>query len=234
MSGDSPTDTEHFSDLPTTDDPLDNETQAKIQARKFADMFGMRNPPWKSADQHVAESSKWAASRKPAHLHDTIQCVACGDDAPWFDTIAAPCGDVYCADCLSTLFQSAMTDESLYPPRCCREPIPFAQVKAFLSPTVVELFIEKRVELDTKNRTYCWVPSCSKFIPPTAIADDLGTCPSCARSTCAICKAAGHSGDCPEDKQLQELIGTANQEGWQRCYQCARMVELELGCNHMT
>lgn len=232
-SDDSPINAEHGIII-SKEEQLDSETQAKLQARMFAEMFGMRNPPWKTADQPVAESSKWAASRKPAHLHDSIRCVACHDNAPWFDTVTAPCGDVYCADCLSTLFESSMTDESLYPPRCCREPILFAQVKAFLSPTVAKAFAGKQVELDTKNRTYCWVPSCVSFIPPSAIGGDAGTCPSCTRSTCFICKAAAHPGDCPEDEQLQELLDTANQEGWQRCYQCARMVELELGCNHMT
>lgn len=216
------------------EEELDGETLARIQARRFADMYGLRNPPWGCDSQPRAESSRWAASRKPVSLHDMIRCVACSDEAPWFDTVAAPCGDVYCAECLSTLFETSITDESLYPPRCCRQTIPFNRAKEFLNARVIECFTAKREELDTKNRIYCHAPSCSTFIPPSAIANDVGTCPSCARTTCTMCKAAQHYGDCPEDGALQDLINTANAEGWQRCYVCARMVELELGCNHMT
>jgi hypothetical protein len=30
------------------------------------------------------------------------------------------------------------------------------------------------------------------------------------------------------------VLQTADENGWQRCYSCRRLVELDLGCNHIT
>lgn len=212
------------------DEDLDEETLAKVQARRFAAML----KPGRQSGQSKAESSKWAASRKIAHLDKSSHCVACSDDKPWYDVVKAPCGDEYCTDCVSTLFENSITDESLYPPRCCRQEIPMKLVKHFLKPGLAHTFAEKKVELDTKNRTYCSAPSCSSFIPSDHIVEDVATCPQCARPTCVTCKTAAHRGDCPNDTNLQQLLATVEDEGWQRCYQCSRLVDLETGCNHMT
>lgn len=214
------------------EDKLDDDVRARIVTRKFADRYHLRNPPWHTEMQ--AESSSWAASKKPAAIDNMVRCIACVDEFPWFDTLPAPCSESYCGACISTLFAASITDESLYPPRCCGQAIPFDVAKHFLSPGVAETFAAKREELDTKNRVYCHRPLCSVFIPPANIRGDVATCPRCANDTCAMCKAARHDGDCPEDMALKELIATANAEGWQRCNACSRMVELEVGCNHMT
>lgn len=39
---------------------------------------------------------------------------------------------------------------------------------------------------------------------------------------------------CPEDAELKDVMNLAKKEGWQICYQCNNMVELNFGCNHMT
>jgi hypothetical protein len=48
-----------------------------------------------------------------------------------------------------------------------------------------------------------------------------------------VCKA-NHTGDCPEDVGLQQVLDAAQEYGWQRCYNCRRVVELDIGCNHIT
>ena len=162
------------------------------------------------------------------------QCVACQEDKPKFDTIEVPCTHTYCRGCISELFEAAITDESLFPPRCCRQEITLVSVTTFLSIALLRRFRAKAVELGTPNRTYCVWPTCSSFIPMDRISGDTATCPSCQQQTCTICKAASHEGDCPNDMALQGLLTTAAANGWQRCYACKRMVELDLGCNHMT
>lgn len=52
--------------------------------------------------------------------------------------------------------------------------------------------------------------------------------------TCVICKANAHTGDCPKDTALQLLFNVADHNDWQRCHACRRLVELDIGCNHMT
>lgn len=49
-----------------------------------------------------------------------------------------------------------------------------------------------------------------------------------------LCKQAGHTGDCAEDKAMEQTMELAKKEGWQKCPSCGRMVELNTGCNHMT
>ena len=165
-------------------------------------------------------------------------CIACRENKDFSDVARMPCEHEYCRECLISLFQASMEDESLFPPRCDGQPIPLDQFRSFLPVDLVKKFEEKSVELSTKNRVYCHDPRCSTFMPWPASADrtDGGwlTCPRCEKTTCTTCKATAHTGDCPDDKAVQQILDTAGNEQWQRCYECHRFVELEQGCNHMT
>ncbi|KAG9699687.1 hypothetical protein KCU95_g3684, partial [Aureobasidium melanogenum] len=161
-------------------------------------------------------------------------CVACTDTFPWSNILETPCGHHYCIECLSELFELSMQDETLYPPRCCQQTIPLEEAKLVLDPKPIRNFEHKSIELDTKDRTYCFDPRCSTFIPAEHITDDVATCPGCGERSCAICKVAAHRGDCPRDENLQQLLQAAENQGWQRCYQCRRVVDLRSGCNHIT
>ena len=162
-------------------------------------------------------------------------CASCNEHIPYFDAVYAPCGHDYCKICVKRLFTMAIRDESLFPPRCCRQPVPLAAADVFLTSEFVRIFQEKFVEFTTPNRTYCAWPTCAVFIPPKNINGDIGVCPSCGFWACTICKGRSHEGqDCPQDTALKSLMETARQAGWQRCYRCRRLVELAHGCNHMT
>lgn len=185
-----------------------------------------------------AESSAWAALRGEKTEQKLGHCIACGDTKDFFDVARVPCNHEYCRECLESLFKASMKDESLFPPRCDGKPIQLSLVRFFLPAELAKEFEAKRLELSAKNRVYCHDPHCSTFIPwPNAVEttkEDWLTCPQCDRTTCTICKAAAHNGDCPDDTALQQLVETAGNELWQRCFQCHRFVDLEQGCNHMT
>lgn len=183
---------------------------------------------------NVPESSAWAASRDKRKAIPTRSCVACTSHKHFADVARAPCGDEYCRECLSRLFQDAMVDETLFPPRCCRVNIPLERNLLFLDAELVQQFREKSIEFSTKNRTYCYSPKCAQFIPQEKCKDDIALCGACGLRTCTICKNASHVGDCPQDGALQEVLQLAGEEGWQRCQNCNGMVELNTGCNHMT
>ena len=181
-----------------------------------------------------AESSTWAASRKfrmpPKH-----ECIACGESVPFIDVCRAPCSHEYCSNCLEQLFNNAMVDESLFPPRCCKQTIPLDDNILFLKQSTVAQFRKKRQEFATPNRTYCHRPQCAVFIPAPKYRNGVATCIECKATTCTTCKRASHGNhDCPHDEQLQQVLDAARQEGWQRCQRCWNMVELNTGCNHMT
>lgn len=83
-------------------------------------------------------------------------------------------------------------------------------------------------------RTCCSNYRCSRFITAVEIEGDTATCTSCAISTCTVCKGAGHVGECPHDTALHAVVDLANTENWQRYYRCRSIVQLEVGCNHIT
>lgn len=212
----------------------DDLTMAKICARQAFFLKAEGQGVFYNEADAQAEPSQAAALRKPADIEETLQCAACTGNRMWFETVKLPCGHDYCEDCISDLFEQSMNDETLYPPRCCRQPIPLNSTSPFLRAGLFEAFNEKKTELDASDRLYCHEPSCNAFIPPDQIEHDIATCPQCHRNTCTICRRASHLGDCPEDTELQQVLQLAQETGWQRCYKCHRLVELDRGCYHMT
>ena len=183
------------------------------------------------------EGSASAATRKAAvaRVVETQwwQCVSCQEMR---DVIEMPCHHLYCQDCTQQLFAGATDDEALFPPRCCRQNIPVSLAQHFLDSDPAVRFEEKSIEYGTPNRTYCSDPSCALFIDPSRIDGSTGSCPNrdCCRFTCVLCKAEAHTGSCPKDDALAETVRLAQDSGWQRCQRCQNMVELVIGCNHMT
>ena len=197
----------------------------------------MQLPHGSDEEDIEPEGSAWAAQRKKQQESGALnrQCEACRDAKKYFDLVQAPCRHEYCRDCVRDLFRASLTDESLFPPKCCRMPIPLKTVGIFLNGKLKVEFEEKKVEFGTPNRTYCSRPTCSVFIKSDNVVDDTAVCPDCLAQTCTICKAEAHAGmDCPDDTALQTILELAQANGWQRCYACRRMVELDIGCNHMT
>ncbi|CZR48791.1 uncharacterized protein FPRO_03888 [Fusarium proliferatum ET1] len=176
------------------------------------------------------ESSGWASSRKPPQ---TQECIACNDRFPPLALSKAPCSHDYCRECLLSLTRSSLQDETLFPPRCCGQNIPIEQGRWF-SPELVGQFQAKKLEFETPNRTYCSEPSCSTFVPPAFVSGDSATCPKCSRKTCTHCKGPNHLGVCPSDTASQQVLQLAAQNGWQQCYKCRKLVELNYGCYHIT
>ncbi|KAK3613866.1 hypothetical protein LTR56_027625 [Elasticomyces elasticus] len=188
------------------------------------------------SDRTIAESATWAGARKGNDKPKLGHCVACGEDVEFYKVARVPCEHEYCRPCLAQLFELSMTDETLFPPRCDKQEIPLSRVRFFLPADLSKRFEATYVELSTKNRVYWYDPRCNTFIPATAVNqdNDVASCSHCDRTTCAVCKGPSHSGDCPNDTALQQLVTIADTEQWQRCYQCKRFAELEMGCNHMT
>ncbi|KAL7270169.1 hypothetical protein RUND412_007128 [Rhizina undulata] len=169
-----------------------------------------------------------------ASLEPKIDCTVCMDAFPAKDIIITPCNHNYCNECMQRLFKEATTDESLFPPRCCKEEIPLAISEIVLSATELGKFKAKAREFKVKDRIYCFDPRCSVFIPPEKIILDVGTCEKCSKRTCKFCQQREHGGECPQDKDTQEMLKFAGESGWRRCYRCRAMMELKEGCNHIT
>jgi hypothetical protein len=118
-----------------------------------------------------------------------LKCVACQENLIADSVTKVPCGDQYCIDCIQGLFSASFVDDSLFPPRCCRQHIDPDAIQEFLTADLITAYREKKLEVETLDRTYCSDPRCSIFLKPENITGEHATCPKCNKATCTICKA---------------------------------------------
>lgn len=191
----------------------------------------------------AAESTASVAELAHAINHDDtgdknlmrkVECVTCTERNAYVDTLELECNHAYCQECLVQWFKDATVDTSLFPPRCCRAPVALEVARHLLDAETALTFEEKAEELNTPNPTFCSKPDCSKFLKPARISYNIGLCAICGTQTCTMCKGGAHTGVCPEDTAAQAVLEVARENKWQRCYNCRNLVELGIGCNHMT
>ena len=187
-----------------------------------------------ASEQHPNDQSSSSTAARTSLVLERSSCVSCGDEFVAFCVASVPCGHEYCQTCLQTVLRNSLTDEALFPPRCCRQPFDFDGIRRFLTPELLSQYHEKKIEFRTANRIYCSNLECSLFLHPENISVDEAFCPKCFKITCTMCKGPEHLGDCPNDIGIQQVIVLAAQEGWRRCDKCSRMIDLKLGCNHIT
>lgn len=185
--------------------------------------------PHQASEHGAGRSSprrRWSQHRDPWHAIDasdqqtsnsatTRDCTACQESVTVLDITTAPCGHDYCKDCIRHLFTSAIGDDELFPPRCCRQAIPISSMDSMLSRDEQQAFMDKLVEFNTTDKTYCSRPTCSAFIRSNNIANEVAVCPRCRTRTCTVCKSKAHAGrDCPRDAGVQEVLTMADEQGW--------------------
>ena len=189
-------------------------------------------------EQESGESSTWAARRQPAISKGKgkdkgkgkakNRCVACTEVEY---TVQVPCQHHYCKPCLIRLVSDSTVDESLFPPRCCRQEMPMSLFRPYLTAELTAKFEQKAIEFGTPDRTYCY--SCGLFVSLDDIQGHRAHCTKCNHDTCMLCKGQYHNDLCPKDPALEAVLRLAEAEGWQRCMKCEAMIELREGCNHV-
>lgn len=163
--------------------------------------------------------------------------MSCSSETPVKELASLQCQHKYCGPCVSTLAHMAMESEYLFPPRCCFQEIPLENVLSSLSSEEKSRYMRKVREYSTPHvdRWYCPSSRCGEWIPPEHLkAKPSGSqkCPYCSTLICSRCRSKIHGhGDCVSDDAVLE---EARLREWQRCYNCGAMVELSLGCRHMT
>lgn len=161
-------------------------------------------------------------------------CVACKEEKQLVVQTHCKYKHKYCRTCIVRLFEIAIHDDSLFPPRCDGTQIALDSVRPFLSLELSRRYETKLEEIKTRNRTYCHNNFCAAFIPTDLIKAGVGRCSKCGAITCARCKTRSHPNDCPTDADLQQLRRIAQRKKWQTCYSCKAYVQLDTGCNHIT
>ncbi|KAI0851948.1 hypothetical protein F5Y00DRAFT_274217 [Daldinia vernicosa] len=225
-------------DEPTPDEPIPDEPtpEERIdQDDHVVATLSLQEPPVVSDSASNSGSPEGATPQDTtAEIVEMRACLACQEMTEVTRLTEVPCSHEYCPNCLATLFRNAMTDESLFPPRCCRRTVPLDPNEHVLGEDLVRDFQDKVVEYSTPDRLYCHQTTCSAFIRPDMYVENIATCDKCQSITCVTCKGPSHDGDCPHDEELRGLMQLAQEEGWQQCYNCKSMVELNIGCHHIT
>ncbi|KAJ6102206.1 hypothetical protein N7486_004633 [Penicillium sp. IBT 16267x] len=165
--------------------------------------------------------------------HEKVKCTACLDEQ---DSVAfsGRCGHSYCQGCTRRLILSTR-NEALYPPRCCGQVLPPIVVLSVLNYRELRKFSDMAVEYTTENRVYCADPRCSQFVPDFAIDKGNATCLRCSKITHLPCRSLAHPGArCRVNNTRREILEMAREEKWRKCSKCKNIVELLLGCNHIT
>ena len=168
------------------------------------------------------------------------ECTSCFDDISSCETITVPCRHKYCAACFSQLIATAIQNENHFPPKCCLQEIPRGILRQKLTMPELNAFDQKALEYSVAigSRYYCARPECAKWIDTTHTRTQNGalTCPHCNHNMCPLCRGSEHGShqDCPQDFGLDATLRQAERAGWQRCYNCRAMVELNTGCRHIT
>ncbi|KAG6177675.1 hypothetical protein E4U36_007052 [Claviceps purpurea] len=103
----------------------------------------------------AADTSRAGPSFASEESDDLRRCAGCASDVA---LIGCLCSHDYCRDCMANLFNAAIGDESLFPPRCCKMAIPIDLVQSCLSAELLATYEAKKLEYMTLNGTYCHVP----------------------------------------------------------------------------
>ncbi|RPB13662.1 hypothetical protein P167DRAFT_107531 [Morchella conica CCBAS932] len=158
-------------------------------------------------------------------------CTACSEEGEKAEMAMLSCSHGYCTGCIKVAFEGALREKK--PFRCCDQ-VPIDSIAAHFTQNFVRDYNDLMLELNTPNALYCSARNCSKFIPPTSIRADTGTCRACNSNTCRHCRSPSHTGICPADEDSTVVLGLAKEKGWKPCPGCQNMIERVDGCLHMT
>lgn len=179
------------------------------------------SPPLRPQNSTVDAQQPGTRASLPAGSQS--MCHICRDDFPLAEVVALTCRHHCCRGCLNEIYRGATVDESRYPPRCCADhPLTHQQSRHLLDVQVVREFLDKTVEWDTRNRTYCSNGDCGVFIRPENIRGKDARCTRCRTKTCAGCKKAAHDRNtsCANDEERQEALRLMDRKGWWICGGC--------------
>ena len=171
----------------------------------------------------------------------TADCASCSDHLDTDKLVKAACEHHYCKDCFSKFIEASLQQHDGFPPKCCKIPIPFRTVAGNVSVPIYSRYTARQAEIRNATALYCGVQGCGVKIEDDRIQGVRATCVACSRDTCTLCRGefpekangrnVGHA--CKKDKARDQVLAIAKEEGWQTCYHCGNLIELNFGCHHM-
>lgn len=134
--------------------------------------FSNANRPSSQPDMASLKRSD-SKTPKPAPPRSCIICTEPASEVKLIQPCRS-CETDYCTGCLLEMFQSATTDNTRMPPRCCN----FLQIHTVLGKLThdqAKAYREKFEEWIAQVKTYCPSPTCSTFIPERKLTTVMPT-----------------------------------------------------------
>ncbi|BGO94932.1 hypothetical protein NBRC10512_000611 [Rhodotorula toruloides] len=217
------------------------EQREQRSARLAATAHPYRRKTPDSASTSAVPSTVPLASTSGALGHaqrlvsSTPYCISCADEVNG-DAAKATCGHLFCRPCLVRLFRLATRDESLFPPSCCKTPIPSTLAMPLLDVEDGKAYRRAVQEYSTPRRLYCSNGKCAVWLGALPASKQDVACGKCGRVTCSACKAPAHDAKvaCADDLDGDAALKLAAQVNGVRCPKCHRVVERNGGCPHVT
>ncbi|KAG9313338.1 hypothetical protein JVU11DRAFT_5643 [Chiua virens] len=214
---------------------LQNRGRPNSATHSVADSIDIRMQNIHLTTQVTSSTGPRDSPKNPA---ENLECVICGDAVVVNRSFKAPCVHYYCRGCLVNLVETSLCDESLYPLRCCRQPLPLESgVFWFITLSLRQNFLDKSREYSVPagSRVYCSNPRCSTFLGASGYFKRNLICGDCHTISCSQCKKTAHpEEDCSDQQSMMELREMATANKWQTCPGCHAIVELSQGCYHIT
>ncbi|KAK6350562.1 hypothetical protein TWF718_003752 [Orbilia javanica] len=159
-------------------------------------------------------------------------CNICSETYQSYAVFTLKCGHRYCVECLRNHILHAFNQPGSELPRCCGEALPLTFAGEVLMENELDQLMDRRDAQESSKQVSC--VDCKKDLLQGSIKDNSAYCIDCAKFTCVHCGKDLHNGICPEDKETAMLLETAKDQGWSKCGKCNQLVELTVGCFHMT
>lgn len=210
-----------------TNDRLTTSLEAQGSDSQWMEQFHTLDTKSIAAElSHAMKNMSMAPKPTP---EKGVECSGCFDRFSKEEMIINSCGHRYCPDCTLHMLKQSLEDESMFPPRCCKQNLPLESKKDLFDEKIWTQYEERAIMHNDTSRLYCSDPSCATYIFP----HDHGVCRVCKKITCHVCNKSAHEGPCDvdHDEALETLV---NEKEWRRCSNCSSLVELQSGCNHMT
>lgn len=224
-------DTKHSPNPPEVDTTQQKRTDAGNQAAAAA---MKRFEATKALGPSATTDSTAGVPGCLTTITGSTTCEACYGEFVTQELLLIPCGHSYCQPCLQQLFQNTLLDDSYFPAKCCNE-IPLDPVSVALSEELQKSYRAKKIEYETRDRTYCSNQRCSSLLSlGRKTAGNWVRCDECGATTCKLCKTQPHAGSCNRGGGgYEDVLKTAGDEAWRRCGRCGELIERTYGCNRV-
>ncbi|KAK6521727.1 hypothetical protein TWF506_001931 [Arthrobotrys conoides] len=187
---------------------------------------------WSQDWEEDGPTTSASASLKRYKQELSSICNICNETYQNYAVFTLKCNHRYCVECLREHILHAFSQPGSELPRCCGQALPLTFAGEVLMENELNQLMDRRDAQESSKQISC--VGCKKDLLQGSIKDNSAYCIDCAKFTCIHCGKDLHDGICPEDKDMAMLLETAKNEGWSKCGKCNHLVELTIGCFHMT